>query len=121
MCVILNDFPEFLCNYHTDLTSEIPSNFIQLRNIILSAHPKSIIVLDPFSTPDLKVDKLPEIELFPTVLSRITELIEAAGLRTPIVEWIKTKSENHLREICTKLESNVEEKSIEPLVESVVL
>ncbi len=53
--MLLHDFPEFLGEYHTSLCDMIPSSSIQLRNLILSAFPRSMLLPDPF-TPQLKVD-----------------------------------------------------------------
>lgn len=52
--VLLHDFPEFLCDYHYSFCDVIPPTCIQLRNIILSAFPRSMHLPDPF-TPNLKV------------------------------------------------------------------
>jgi hypothetical protein len=80
MAVILNDFPEFLASYHIDFCSEIPIRLVQLRNIILSAHPKGMQILNPFTNMMFKADKLPEIDAFPEILSNYMEPIDAAGL-----------------------------------------
>ena len=62
--VIKNDYPEFLCDFHFNLVNSLPEHCIQLRNIILSAQPRNIPYIDPFSK-NLKVDTLPEIQLPP--------------------------------------------------------
>lgn len=54
MVVLLNDFPEFLCEHHVVLTESLPFNSIQLRNLILSAFPRNTKLPDP-SLPNLKV------------------------------------------------------------------
>lgn len=54
LLVLLHDFPEFLCDYHYGFCDEIPSNCIQMRNLILSAFPRNMRLPDPF-TPNLKV------------------------------------------------------------------
>lgn len=40
--VILHDFPDILCDYYLTLCDSIPPSAIQLRNIILSATPRSV-------------------------------------------------------------------------------
>merc|ERR1719182_267320 len=60
LLVLIKDFPEFLCNFHFSFCNAIPSSCIQLRNLILSAFPRGMRLPDPF-TPNLKVDRLPEI------------------------------------------------------------
>ncbi|KNH06802.1 Not1-domain-containing protein [Perkinsela sp. CCAP 1560/4] len=64
--VLLHDFPEFLCVYADSLCSMLPVHFVQMRNIILSAFPRTIRLPDPF-TPNLKVDLLPESSQAPFV------------------------------------------------------
>ncbi|KAI7893233.1 CCR4-Not complex component, Not1-domain-containing protein [Mucor mucedo] len=68
LLVLLHDFPEFLCDYHYSFCDVIPSTCIQLRNLILSAFPRSMRLPDPF-TPNLKIDLLPEIQQSPRILS----------------------------------------------------
>lgn len=56
LLVLLHDFPEFLCDYHFGFCDVIPPNCIQMRNLILSAYPRSMRLPDPF-TPNLKVKR----------------------------------------------------------------
>lgn len=60
LLVLLHDYPEFLCGYHYSFCNIIPPSCIQLRNLLLSAFPRDMLLPDPF-TPNLKVDLLPEI------------------------------------------------------------
>lgn len=73
--VILHDFPSFFAGYHISICNVIPETCVQLRNIVVSATPKSINPPDPFS-PNLKIDLLPETSQSPTVLSNIFGPIE---------------------------------------------
>ena len=57
LLVLLHDFPKFLCDYHFTFCDVIPPSCIQMRNIILSAFPRSMRLPDP-STPNLKVSRL---------------------------------------------------------------
>jgi CCR4-NOT transcription complex subunit 1 len=68
LLVLLHDFPEFLCDYHVGFCDYIPSTCVQLRNVILSAYPRNIQQPDPFA-PDLVVDRLPAIQVPPTIRS----------------------------------------------------
>lgn len=67
LLVMLHDFPEFLCDFHLSFCDLIPLNCVQLRNLILSAFPRTMRLPDPF-TPNLKVDFLPEISQPPRIL-----------------------------------------------------
>lgn len=57
LLVLLHDLPEFLCEYHFELVSVVPTTCIQMRNLILSAFPRTMRLPDPF-TPNLKVGHL---------------------------------------------------------------
>ena len=70
LLVLLKDFPEFLCNFHFSFCNAIPASCIQLRNLVLSAFPRGMRLPDPF-TPNLKVDRLPEIRESPQIMSDI--------------------------------------------------
>ncbi len=68
--VLVHDFPSFLSGYHLSFCNVIPENCIQLRNLILSASPKGLVMPDPF-TPNLKIDHLSEITRSPIILSNV--------------------------------------------------
>lgn len=57
--VLLHDFPEFLAAHHWQLVLAMPSGAFQLRNLVLSAFPRHLKLLDPF-TPSLRIENLPE-------------------------------------------------------------
>jgi len=67
LLVLLHDFPEFLCDYQLSLCDVIPHTCVQLRNLVLSAFPRSMRLPDPF-TQNLKVSSLPEISQPPRML-----------------------------------------------------
>jgi len=58
MLILLHDFPEFLIEASFILVENLPDKFHQIRNIILSAFPKSMQPPDPF-----RVDSQVKIEL----------------------------------------------------------
>lgn len=71
--MLLHDFPEFLCDYYLSFCDVIPSTCVQLRNLILSAFPRSMRLPDPF-TPNLKVNfsvplSLPSAFSYPSFVS----------------------------------------------------
>jgi len=90
LLVLLHDFPEFLSDYHFSFCDVIPSSCIQLRNLFLSAFPRSMRLPDPF-TPNLKVDLLPEISQPPRILSNCVVALQACGLRDPLDEYLQTR------------------------------
>ncbi|KAL5134610.1 CCR4-NOT transcription complex subunit 1 [Glycine soja] len=81
LLVLLHDFPEFLCDYHFTFCDVIPSSCIQMRNIILSACPRSMRLPDP-STPKLKIDLLQEINQSPSILSEVDAALKAKQIKT---------------------------------------
>ncbi|KAG6874320.1 hypothetical protein C0995_001545 [Termitomyces sp. Mi166 len=66
--VLLHDFPEFLSGYYFTLCDVVPPNCVQLRNIILSAFPPSIILPDPYLR-NVKFDSIPDMGPVPPILS----------------------------------------------------
>jgi CCR4-NOT transcription complex subunit 1 len=90
LLVLLHDFPEFLSDYHFSFCDVIPSSCIQLRNLFLSAFPRSMRLPDPF-TPNLKVDLLPEISQPPRILSNCAVALDACSLRESLDEYLQTR------------------------------
>jgi len=88
LLVLLHDFPEFLCDYHFSFCDVVPPNCIQLRNLFLSAFPRSMRLPDPF-TPNLKVDLLPEIAQHPRILSNIVASLAPNNLRQELDAYLK--------------------------------
>ena len=91
LLLLLHDFPEFLCDYHFSFCDVIPPSCIQLRNLILSAFPRDMLLPDPF-TPNLKVDLLPEISQAPKVMSDFSGTLSEAGLLAPLDNYLKTRT-----------------------------
>jgi CCR4-NOT transcription complex subunit 1 len=68
LLVLLHDVPEFLSDYHLSFCDLIPVNCVQLRNLVLSAFPRTMRLPDPF-TPNLKVDVLLDTAQAPRILT----------------------------------------------------
>ncbi|KAF2936785.1 hypothetical protein DAI22_03g002600 [Oryza sativa Japonica Group] len=94
LLILLHDFPEFLCNYHFSFCDMIPSSCIQMRNVILDAHPQDMRVVDPAS-PNLKIDLLPEISMAPQIMSDVEGALKSKLMKTEVDEYFK-KSEGSL-------------------------
>ena len=90
LLVLLHDFPEFLCDYHLSFCDVIPPTCVQLRNLVLSAFPRSMRLPDPF-TPNLKVDLLPEIAQSPRVLTDYMAALTERGIRQRLDLFIQNK------------------------------
>jgi CCR4-NOT transcription complex subunit 1 len=93
LLVLLHDFPEFLSDYHFSFCDVLPVTCVQLRNLMLSAFPRSMKLPDPF-TPNLKVDLLPEIKESPRILSNFTKAIAEAGIKNELEAFLKAPREN---------------------------
>ncbi|KAE9600761.1 putative CCR4-Not complex component, Not1, CCR4-NOT transcription complex subunit 1, HEAT [Lupinus albus] len=93
LLVLLHDFPEFLCDYHFTFCDVIPPSCIQMRNIILSAFPRSMRLPDP-STPNLKIDLLQEITQPPRILSEVDAVLKAKLMKADVDEYLKTRQQN---------------------------
>ncbi|KAJ8907855.1 hypothetical protein NDN08_007959 [Rhodosorus marinus] len=91
MLVLIHDFPEFLCSYYLSFCDVIPSNCIQLRNLILSAVPRSMRLSDPF-THGLKLDKLPEMLIPPNVLSDYTAALNKSNLKNSLDQYLDMRA-----------------------------
>ncbi|KAK7386118.1 hypothetical protein VNO78_26091 [Psophocarpus tetragonolobus] len=92
LLVLLHDFPEFLCDYHFTFCDVIPPSCIQMRNIILSAFPRSMRLPDP-STPNLKIDLLQEITQSPRILSEVDAALKAKQMKVDVDEYLKTRQQ----------------------------
>ncbi|KAG8653698.1 CCR4-NOT transcription complex subunit 1-like isoform X2 [Manihot esculenta] len=92
LLVLLHDFPEFLCDYHFTFCDVIPPSCIQMRNIILSAFPRNMRLPDP-STPNLKIDLLPEIREAPHILSEVDAVLKAKQMKADVDEYLKTRQQ----------------------------
>ncbi|KAI8357332.1 CCR4-Not complex component, Not1-domain-containing protein [Choanephora cucurbitarum] len=51
LVVILHDYPEFLCRHYHAFIQLLPVDCIQLRNVMLSSFPRTMILPNPFTTP----------------------------------------------------------------------
>lgn len=105
--VILNDFPEFFCDFHFNFVNSLPENFIQLRNIILSAYPQHIQPPNPFQR-QLKVDLLAEVQSQPRILSNYENYLQIMNLREDLESYIRTKNSALISAICEKMMSSEE-------------
>jgi len=46
--IILNNYPDFFCDFHFNFVNSLPEHMIQLKNMVLSAFPHSIAPPNPF-------------------------------------------------------------------------
>ncbi|KAF9036996.1 Not1-domain-containing protein [Hymenopellis radicata] len=87
LLVLLHDFPEFLSEYYFTLCDAIPPRCIQLRNIILSAFPSSIILPDPHLRGQ-SMENIPETGIIPPILSDFTSGLKSGDLRGHLDQFL---------------------------------
>lgn len=84
LLVIHHDFPEFLVENHFRFCNSVPMHCTQLRNLIVSAYPSTILEMpDPF-TAGLKVDRLEKNLQAPVIRTDIEQIIIDAGLKSSL-------------------------------------
>ncbi len=88
LLVLLHDFPAFLSGYHLSFCNVIPENCVQLRNLVLSAFSRGMVLPDPLM-PNLKIDLLPEVSKSPTILSNVVGPLNS--LREDLDSFLKTR------------------------------
>ena len=92
LLILHHDFPEFLAENHYRLCNTIPAHCTQLRNLVLSAYPSSILELpDPF-TAGLKVDRLDEIRKAPHIAGDILSPLNARKIKDTIDEMLRSSN-----------------------------
>lgn len=91
LLVLLHDFPEFLCDYHYAFCDVIPSNCIQMRNLILSAFPRNMRLPDPF-TPNLRVEVLQDITVPPRIVSNFASMITPLTFKKDLDSYLKQRA-----------------------------
>lgn len=94
---IANDVPEFLIQNHYKLVKNVPPTCLQLRNIILSAIPKKMMITDPFSS-EITEDNCVSI---PKVFYDPSQ--DLKSLKKPVINYLRIPSTSILRTICGAL------------------
>ncbi|KII88902.1 hypothetical protein PLICRDRAFT_109994 [Plicaturopsis crispa FD-325 SS-3] len=87
LLVLLHDFPDFLSEYYFTLCDVIPPRCIQLRNIILSAFPPTIILPDP-NLRNMTFDSIPEMGPIPPILSDFAAGLKNGDLRLYLDQYL---------------------------------
>jgi CCR4-NOT transcription complex subunit 1 len=90
LLVLLHDFPEFLSEYYFSLCDVIPPRCIQLRNIILSAFPPTLVLPDPHLR-NLKFDSIPEMGPIPPILSDFSSGLKSGDLRGFLDQYLLSR------------------------------
>lgn len=90
LLIIHHDFPEFLSLFSDELVVEMGHSHLvtKVRNIVLSAVPRAVRLVDPFTTA-VKLDNLPDGRVMPRLVGGSEmALLESSGIRAIIVQYI---------------------------------
>ena len=121
LLVILHDFPEFLSDYHLAFCEIIPPSCVQLRNLVLSAFPRSMRLPDPL-TQNLKVGSLPEISQAPRIIPDFINNLNERGIRQRIDSYLTTRQPSDIVfQIIQQFTSGNNGNYVLPLITSVVV
>ncbi|KAF1365387.1 Not1-domain-containing protein [Lizonia empirigonia] len=102
LLVIHHDFPEFLVEHHFRLCNSIPMHCTQLRNLIVSAYPSTILEMpDPF-TAGLKVDRLENNLQAPVIRTDVVEILSKAGIKANVDNLLNASEPKaqDIRKVC---------------------
>merc|ERR550525_1156125 len=90
LLVLLHDFPSFLCEYHFSFCQVIPIASFQMRNLVLSAYPKTSTLPDPFK-PNLDVHSIEAMDEEPVISPKY----KAHLVRQDLIDEYLNDAENH--------------------------
>ena len=125
LLVLLHDFPEFLSEYYFTLCDVIPPRCIQLRNVILSAFPPTLILPDPHLR-NVDFDSIPEMGPIPPILSDFVSGLKNGDLKGYLDQYLLNRgTASFLLSIKERLRLSGPETSSEsynlPLINSLVM
>ena len=108
LLILHHDFPEFLAENHYRLCNTIPTHCTQLRNLVLSAYPSSILELPNPLTAGLKVDRLEEIRKAPGIAGDIIAPLQRARIKDVVDRTLQgnTISDENINTIASAIQSS---------------
>jgi len=96
LLVLFHDFPEYLSENYFTLSNLIPPFCVQLKNLILSAFPRTTRLPDPFVPGGLKLETIPELKDSPILTVNIAALLDAVKIRAPLNKYLQTRAPEDL-------------------------
>ena len=97
--LLLNDFSDFLSQQSFIILEEIPKNFKQFRNLILSAYPKHLKIPNPFKHSNQTIQLAAEYKKIPYTNPNINNRINSHNLSTNLFNYIRNKHKQTLNNI----------------------
>lgn len=111
LLVLMHDFPEFLVEYYHTLVTAIPTQCVQLRNIILAAFPHSEAPLPDYYK---RLDQLvSEMQRIPVVRSDYITALNGGNVKAAIDQYVRS-GVPALSAIVTELKNRIAIKSMGP-------
>lgn len=92
LLVLFHDFPEYLSENHFTLSNLIPPFCVQLKNLILSAFPRTTRLPDPFVPGGLKLETISELKDTPALALNIPVIVDALKVRAPLNKYLQTRT-----------------------------
>ncbi|KAL6946314.1 hypothetical protein ACO0RG_000460 [Hanseniaspora osmophila] len=98
---IFNDVPEYFIENHFVLLNNLPSSYLQLRNLILSAIPKKMCFPNPYNR-NIEISDIPECtNNNPSQLYNTSA--ELGPLKKPIESYLRIPSSSLMRNISNQI------------------
>ncbi len=124
LLVLIHDFPDYLCEQSFVILEEIPNDFMQFRNIILSAYPKNLKIPNPFDISNQNYQNSADYKMIPIINPKIEARINSHNLQTALINYIKNKDQNEFDNIINSFYIRGYKKDLQinlPLLESFVV
>lgn len=93
-----HDYPTFVVECHYQLVSAIPSSYIQLRNVVLSATPKGVVQEDPHNL-SLGLEEIGGGTTVPSVFYNPVHDLVKVGLKKPVDNYLRIPAPGLMRTI----------------------
>ncbi|EDO15208.1 hypothetical protein Kpol_458p1, partial [Vanderwaltozyma polyspora DSM 70294] len=93
---ISNDFPEYLIENHYEFMNALPSSYAQLKNVMLAAIPKKIMLPNPYDN-GLDMDKIDSCKMQPTVF--YDPVVDLHSFKKPVDNYLRIPSNSLMRTI----------------------
>lgn len=100
---ISNDMPEFLIENHLELMNNLPPTYFQLKNVILSAIPKKMMLPNPYD-PTLSLEDIAACKEPPKVFYDL--IAEFSTLKKPVDNYLRIPSNSLLKTIISNTYRN---------------
>ncbi len=91
--ILCESYPDFVCGYYFLFLTTLPgNNYIQLKNLLLSACPKEIIINNPFNENINNIENQKNAKI-------LFDNISSVGFKEKIDEFVNNQNENILNVI----------------------